>query len=411
MADTTVSPAAVSQAKPPSKERNSLAKAKATIKYMVDPKTGPQPNRLRTRAFLRSLRYFTIFVFWRLVRYAKYAAVGAIVAAISGTAIGSVASGAAFVIAPTGILGGAGIGLLWAVGKFGWRRARARVKKGEHDGHADPRKDEHEDAQGATGERVIQAPRADPWTVEMVDSEAPSPIKAVCFDFMGTCLDWHSSITAALPDQLSETERSRLALEWRQCYFDANTKRQAEGEPPEDIDITHRRVLDELLLRPEQANCNALFTPEVLDAAIAAWHTQKAWPDVHAALQSLQEKGLEVYVHANGTTRLQLDLVKSSGLLFDLLISSQILGVYKPALEAYSKGLELIKRTPEECIMVAAHAYDLRGAKAVGMKTVYVHRWTDDVREDQEVVRGECDAYLESMEGLVGVVESLGKQR
>lgn len=229
--------------------------------------------------------------------------------------------------------------------------------------------------------------------------------KAVFFDFMGTCLDWHSSIVEALPDRLSDKQRSEFALEWRQCYFDANTARQANGDPPEDIDITHRRVLGELLLRPEYENVKAGFTPDLVDAAVAAWHAQKAWPDVHAALQSLRDKGLEVYVHANGTTRLQLDLAKSSGLRFDMMFSSQLLGVYKPDPEAYNKGLALIKRAPEECVMVAAHAYDLRGAKAVGMKTVYIYRWTDDVLEDQKVVRGENDAYLESMEDLGAVID------
>jgi len=85
------------------------------------------------------------------------------VAAVSTTAIGSIASGAAFVVAPTGILGGAGVGLLWAVGKFGWRRARARVRRGEHDGHVDPRKDEYEDAQGVSRRDVVRPPTADPW--------------------------------------------------------------------------------------------------------------------------------------------------------------------------------------------------------------------------------------------------------
>lgn len=139
-----------------------LDQAKNTVKYMLDPKTGPQPAQLRTRAFLRSLRYVTVFLFWRLVRYAKYAAVGAAVAAVSGTVLGSVISGAAFVIAPTGILGGAGMGVLWAVGKFGWRRAKARVSGGRHDEHADPREDEKHDAEGAK-EPEIKTPRVEPW--------------------------------------------------------------------------------------------------------------------------------------------------------------------------------------------------------------------------------------------------------
>lgn len=144
------------------KEQSALRKAKTAVQYLYDPKTGPQPARTQTRWFLRSFRYVLIFAFWRLVRYAKYAAVGAITAAVAGTAIGSVVSGAAFVVAPTGILGGAGIGLLWAVGKFGWRRARARMHRGEHDEHADPRKDEKEDAEQKEAP-PIKLPRADPW--------------------------------------------------------------------------------------------------------------------------------------------------------------------------------------------------------------------------------------------------------
>ena len=83
---------------------------------------------------------------------------GALATAVAGTAIGSVASGAAFVIAPTGILGGAGVGLLWAVGKFGWRRARARVD-GKRGG--DARRDEREDAEGE--EVKVRVPRTEPW--------------------------------------------------------------------------------------------------------------------------------------------------------------------------------------------------------------------------------------------------------
>jgi hypothetical protein len=49
----------------------------------------------------------------------------------------------------------------------------------------------------------------------------------------------------------------------------------------------------------------------------------------------------------------------------------------------------------------------VRGAKAVGMKTIYIYRWTDDIKENQEIVKGEFNAYLESMEGLVDSIEKL----
>lgn len=231
------------------------------------------------------------------------------------------------------------------------------------------------------------------------------PIKAVLFDFMGTCLDWHSSIIAVLPSTLHHDARSNFALEWRQAYFDANAVRQNAGKPPEDIDITHRRVLNEVLEKHPEIESH--FTVEVKDRLIKAWHAQKAWPEVNDAIQKLKERGWEVFVHANGTTRLQLDIVHSSGLNFDMLFSSELLGCYKPAPENYLKVLDLLKLGPEQCVTVAAHAYDLRGAKAVGMRTVYVYRWTDDVLEDQEVIKGENDAYLNDMKELADTIAKL----
>ncbi|KAK0709855.1 HAD-like domain-containing protein [Lasiosphaeria miniovina] len=143
---------------------------------------------------------------------------------------------------------------------------------------------------------------------------------------------------------------------------------------------------------------------------VQAWHAQRAWPEVSAAIAQIRDGlGADVFVHANGTTRLQLDLVRFSGLrgCFSMLFSSQLLGVYKPHPEAYAKALQLVKLDPAEVVLVAAHAYDLRGAAAAGMKTVYVRRWTDDVDEDVEKLRTEFDAFLDGMEDLPETIAGL----
>lgn len=89
-------------------------------------------------------------------------------------------------------------------------------------------------------------------------------------------------------------------------------------------------------------------------------------------------------VLANGTTRLQLDIIKSSGLSFHTLFSSQLLQATKvseqlqiekncfvayyfffaakPSPDIYLKALDLINMKPSQVAMVAAHAYDLRAA-------------------------------------------------
>ncbi|KAK9322033.1 HAD-like domain-containing protein [Lipomyces orientalis] len=203
-------------------------------------------------------------------------------------------------------------------------------------------------------------------------------IKAVFFDFMGTCLDWHSGTIKALPQTISESER---------------------------IEVTLEKTLDALLeKRPVHKR---LFDEKTKERCIAAWHSMPAWPDVARAIGQLKSAGYEVFVHANGTTRLQLDLCKSSGLSFNMLFSSQLLGVYKPAPESYREVLRLVNVKPGETVLVAAHAYDTRGAKEAGMKTVYIQRWTDDLNEDMEVVKGENDFFLEDMTNLAAVIKQL----
>jgi 2-haloacid dehalogenase len=231
-------------------------------------------------------------------------------------------------------------------------------------------------------------------------------IKAVFFDFMGTCLDWHSSVVQAFPPAINNKIASALALEWRKQYFIANNQRYLQGLAPEDIDITLARVLDSVL--DQFQDVKSQLDTNAKQRLVEAWHSQPAWPEVQQAIRSIRENlGLEVFVHANGTTRLQLDLTRSSGLNFNMLFSSQLLGVYKPAPEAYQKALQLVKLQAEEVVLVAAHAYDLRGAEKVGLRTIYIHRWTDDIDEDTEKVKTEFDFYLENMESLSDTIAKL----
>lgn len=160
MSTPTASPDLTTQT--PSKEQQTrLQKTSSHLKYLYSPSDpANQPAHLRTRTLLRSFRYLALFVFWRVVRYAKYAATGALIAAVSGTAIGSLVSGVGFLVAPTGILGGAGVGLVWALAKFGWRRVGG---KGRKTGEGDPRRDEREDAKGAEEVGEVRVPRTEPW--------------------------------------------------------------------------------------------------------------------------------------------------------------------------------------------------------------------------------------------------------
>lgn len=78
-----------------------LASAMRNLLYLISPCTSTErPFRPHTRAFLRTLRYISIFVFWRVIRYAKYIAIAALAAAVGSTDLRGVASGVGFLVAP-----------------------------------------------------------------------------------------------------------------------------------------------------------------------------------------------------------------------------------------------------------------------------------------------------------------------
>lgn len=48
-----------------------------------------------------------------------------------------------------------------------------------------------------------------------------------------------------------------------------------------------------------------------------------------------------------------------------MLLSSELLGLTKPDPAMYHRALELPRLKPDDCVMVAAHAYDLKAAEKV----------------------------------------------
>ncbi|KAL1612862.1 hypothetical protein SLS60_001092 [Paraconiothyrium brasiliense] len=209
--------------------------------------------------------------------------------------------------------------------------------------------------------------------------------KVIFFDLMGTCCDWLTSLLPALqkcPPHSSltpaEPKLRELAIAWREGFFQEIHARFDRGEANEDIDITHRRVLDRML--KEQGIDQDTWDDSVRDMLVQQWHIQTPWPDVLPALRQLREDGRWfLVVLANGTVRLQLDIAQSSGLPFHTLLSSELLGLTKPDPAIYRRAMDLVRLSPGDCTMLASHLYDLEAAKKAGMHTIYIHRDTEDV--------------------------------
>ncbi|ORY35711.1 hypothetical protein BCR39DRAFT_511688 [Naematelia encephala] len=160
------------QPPPASANSSALHKAKVNLSYLaLGSKAGAAPASIATRSALSTTRYVIRYIVRRLLRYAKYAAYGALITTIGGGLLGTLGSGLAFFAAPSIGLG-MGIGVITALTKFGWRHRgnwfrggifadmQARAQAGR-DGAAD----EEIDAQGAEErlKRESHRVREDVW--------------------------------------------------------------------------------------------------------------------------------------------------------------------------------------------------------------------------------------------------------
>ncbi|MBA8824454.1 2-haloacid dehalogenase [Saccharopolyspora lacisalsi] len=191
---------------------------------------------------------------------------------------------------------------------------------------------------------------------------AEAPFDWVVFDLNGTLLD-PSAIVAGLP---LEGEETALAL----------------------LDETVEQAMVDTLVgwyRPFSEYLRAAIsrrlrlsgfddTAERMREALAAARTLPAYPDTTRALEVAREAGLRIATITNSPSESAEAALEASGTraYFDAVVGSDHARAYKPASVVYRTGLDRIGTRPSRACMVAAHGWDVHGAKAAGMFTAWV---------------------------------------
>lgn len=101
-----------------------------------------------------------------------------------------------------------------------------------------------------------------------------------------------------------------------------------------------------------------------------------AHPDVLPALEFLRGADFEIAALTNSSRDGVAAQLTNAGIidLFDHVMSTEEVRAFKPDPRPYRWALEVVGVEPEEAMMVAAHAWDLAGAHAVGLQTAFVAR-------------------------------------
>jgi 2-haloacid dehalogenase len=187
------------------------------------------------------------------------------------------------------------------------------------------------------------------------------------FDAYGTLFDVHAAIgryrseAGPDPDRLSELWRAKqLEYTWTHTlagiYIDFWTLTE--------------RALDYALARFPATDKR--LKPKYLDAYL----TLDAYADARDTLRGLKARGLKTAILSNGAPNMLASAVTSAYLdaELDAVLSVDSVRMFKPRPEVYRLATEAMNVAPGDVIFASSNRWDVMGAHAFGLRTVWVNR-------------------------------------
>ncbi|MET9762656.1 haloacid dehalogenase type II [Streptomyces sp. NPDC006372] len=206
-------------------------------------------------------------------------------------------------------------------------------------------------------------------------------IEVVVFDVLGTLVDEPSGLRAAIRDAVPTSDDAsvdELLTSWQQ-HCQLEQQRIGRG---------HRAYVNTEIIDAEAAGRVAdhagLADPATIARLATAGQRLPPWGDSVAGLERLAQQ-LPVLGLSNASRTALLRLNAHAGLRWHQALSAEAVLAYKPAPKVYQLAIDTAGCPPERVLMVAAHAWDLRGAQARGMRTAYVQRPAGDPPTSSDV--------------------------
>jgi 2-haloacid dehalogenase len=264
-----------------------------------------------------------------------------------------------------------------------------------------------------------------------------TPPKALTFDVFGTVVNWRKTVTESLifgaAAKTSSSSRSaglppvvrirlaeltaegpekawgEFAQEWRNSYKVFVRNYNPETDPWMDIDAHHHRSLVILL---KQWGLVGLYDENEIEDLSRVWHSLDPWDDTSAGVHLLGKKFITSTL-SNGNQSLLNDLNVHGDIGFTMIQSSEDFRAYKPHSSVYLGAAKKMDLQPEEVCMVAAHLSDLKAAKDLGFRAIFVERpreedWKVDSKEYQDAKTWVDMWVSEKEDGFLEVARRFG---
>jgi 2-haloacid dehalogenase len=231
-------------------------------------------------------------------------------------------------------------------------------------------------------------------------------IRVLFFDVYGTVVDWRGPLLDRLADlgarRGAVVDAPAFVDDWKAGYRPGMDAVNA-GERPW---ATVRGLLRERLEALLPAHGLADLDPGERDELTRGWCASRPWPDAAPALARLRRR-YTLCTLSNGDVACLVAMARAGGLPWDCVLCAEIFRRYKPAEEVYTGALALLDVAPAQAMLVAAHNYDLRAARALGLRTAFVRRPLEHGPGQRTDLAAEEDWDLTG-EDLGGVADALG---
>ncbi len=192
-------------------------------------------------------------------------------------------------------------------------------------------------------------------------------IKAIVFDLDNTLVDFMAMKTQAIDAATTAMVDAGLELERAEIKERIDTIYKERG-------IEYQQVFDDLIFGIFQKIDHRVLAAGIIAYRRAREAALKPYPHVTATLMELSRRGIKLALLSDAPSReawLRLCYINFHH-IFSNVVTFDDTGERKPSPKPFNKALQLLGVKPEEALMVGDWPErDIKGAKAVGMKTAF----------------------------------------